>query len=149
MAGTLLLKNKRANFEYEILKTYEAGVILSGPEVKSLRNQSGSFVGSFVKLIGGEAFLINAQITPYAFADNKDYDSKRTRKLLLSKKELADLAETTAQKGKTLVPLAFILKNNKIKLEFGVGRGKKLHDKRADVKKRDLDRELARAKKSY
>lgn len=145
----LLLKNKKATFEYEILSKYEAGVVLSGAEVKSLRNQSGSFAGSFVKLIGGEAFLLNAQITPYQFADNREYDPKRTRKLLLSKKELLDLAEITSQKGKTLVPLAFVLKNNKIKLEFGVGRGKKLHDKRADVKKRDLDRELARAKKNW
>jgi SsrA-binding protein len=149
MTGKLLLKNKRATFEYEILKNYEAGVVLSGPEVKSLRNQSGSFVGSFVKLLSGEAFLLNAQITPYSFADNKDYDPKRTRKLLLSKKELQELEEITSQKGKTLVPLAFILKHNKIKLEFAVARGKKLHDKRADVKKRDLDRELARARKSY
>lgn len=149
MSGLLLLKNKRANFEYEILRTYEAGVLLSGAEVKSLRNKSGSFVGSFVKLLGGEAFLLNAQITPYSFADNKDYDPKRTRKLLLNKSELAALEEITSQKGKTLVPLAFILKGNHIKLEFGVGRGKKAHDKRADIKKRDLDRELARSKKNY
>lgn len=149
MSGALLLKNKKATFEYEILKTYEAGIILSGPEVKSLRNQSGSFTGSFVKLLGGEAFLLNAQITPYKFADNKEYDPKRTRKLLLNKNEILELEEITSQKGKTLVPLAFVLIGNKIKLEFGVGRGKKTHDKRGDVKKRDLEREAARAKKQY
>jgi SsrA-binding protein len=149
MSGMLLLKNKKATFEYEILKKFEAGVVLSGAEVKSLRNKSGSFVGSFVKLLGGEAFLLNAQITPYSFADNKDYDPKRTRKLLLNKHELKELEEITAQKGKTLVPLAFMLAGNKIKLEFAVGRGKKAYDKRADIKKRDLDRELARAKKNY
>lgn len=147
MSELLLLKNKKARFEYEILDTYEAGVILSGPEVKSLRGQRGSFAGSFVKLVGGEAFLLNAQISPYPFADNTDYDPKRTRKLLLSKHELADLAKIVAQKGKTLVPLAFVLKNNKIKLEFGVGKGKKAHDKRAEIKKRDLERELARARR--
>jgi len=83
-----LLLNRRAKFDYEIAKELIAGIVLSGPEVKSLRNKSGSLVGSFVKIMSDEAFLLNAQITPYKFANNKDYDPKRTRKLLLSKKEL-------------------------------------------------------------
>lgn len=142
----LLLKNRRATFDYEILKKYEAGIVLSGAEVKSLRNKSGSLTGSFVKLMSGEAYLINAQITPYEFADNRDYDPKRTRKLLLKKKELQDIEEISNQKGKTLVPLAFILSKNKVKLEFGIGRGLKKHDKRRVLKekaqKRDLEKVL-------
>lgn len=140
----LLLKNKKATFEYEILKKYEAGVMLSGPEVKSLRKGSGSFAGSFVKILSGEAFLINAQITPYTYADNQDYDPKRTRKLLMKKSEIEELLAETAEKGRALVPLAFILSGRHIKLELGLARGKKLHDKRAELKKRDLAREMAR-----
>ena len=91
----LLLKNKKANLEYSIEKTYTAGVVLSGPEVKSLRNKSGSLNGSFIKNIGNELFLINAQISPYKFADNKEYDPKRTRKLLMKKKEIVAKIEST------------------------------------------------------
>ena len=106
----LLLKNRRATYDYEILQKYEAGIVLSGAEVKSLRSGSGSFFGSFVKLLsGGEAYLINAQISPYPQADNRDYDPKRTRKLLLHKKELAELEQLSSLKGKALVPLAFVL----------------------------------------
>jgi len=140
----LLLKNRRATYEYEIFKKYEAGIVLSGPEVKSLRAGSGSFFGSYVKLLSGEAYLINAQITPYKFAENSDYDPKRTRKLLMHKKELAEIEQLSQQKGRALIPLAFVLKNRNIKLEFAVARGKKLHDKRQDLKKKDLARDSAR-----
>ncbi|MBT3249578.1 MAG: SsrA-binding protein SmpB [Candidatus Pacebacteria bacterium] len=140
----LLLKNRRATYDYEIFKRYEAGIVLSGPEVKSLRAGSGSFFGSYVKFLSGEAYLLNAQITPYKFADNEDYDPKRTRKLLMHKKELADIEQLSQQKGRALIPLAFILKNRNIKLEFAVARGKKTHDKRQDLKKKDLARDSAR-----
>jgi len=112
--------------------------------VKSLRAGSGSFFGSYVKLLSGEAYLINAQITPYKFAENSDYDPKRTRKLLMHKKELAEIEQLSQQKGRALIPLAFVLKNRNIKLEFAVARGKKLHDKRQDLKKKDLARDSAR-----
>ena len=95
----VLLKNRRATYEYEIFKKYEAGIVLSGPEVKSLRAKSGSFFGSYIKLLSGEAFLLNAQITPYKFAENEDYDPKRTRKLLLHKKELAEIEQLSQQKA--------------------------------------------------
>jgi SsrA-binding protein len=137
----ILLTNKKAKFEYDIGKTYITGVILSGSEVKSLRQKSGSLKGSFVKAIGGELFLLNAQISPYKFSDNKDYDPKRTRKLLLKKKEIDQLIEADSQQGRTIVPLQFELQHNKIKLKIGIGRGLKLHDKRAKLKKRTLDRE--------
>ena len=112
--------------------------------MKSLRAGSGSFFGSYVKLLSGEAYLINAQITPYKFAENSDYDPKRTRKLLMHKKELAEIEQLSQQKGRALIPLAFVLKNRNIKLEFAVARGKKLHDKRQDLKKKDLARDAAR-----
>lgn len=148
MSGLILVKNRKATFEYEILQKYEAGVVLTGGEVKSLRKGSASFAGSFVQLLSSEAYLLNVQISPYTFADNRDYDPKRTRKLLLHKRELADLQQLTAEKGRTLIPLAFVLKHNQIKLEFGLARGKKLHDKRRELKakaqQRDMERELKR-----
>ncbi len=143
----LLLKNKKATHEYQIEKTYTAGVVLSGPEVKSLKNKSGSLTGSFVKTVGGELFLINAQISPYKFADNTDYDPKRTRKLLLKKREIDDLYEALEQKGRALVPLSFELLGRNIKLVFGIGHGLKLYDKRAKDKKRTIERDIAQQMK--
>ncbi len=140
----VLLVNKKATFEYEILQKFEAGVVLSGAEVKSLRNKSGSLTGSFVKIIGEEAFLLNAQISPYKYADNRDYDPKRTRKLLLKKKEILHLLESSSQKGNALVPLTFVASGRMIKLNFGVGRGKKQFEKRAKLKERDIARDTAR-----
>lgn len=144
----VLLFNKKANFEYEILSKYQAGVVLTGSEVKSLRLKNGSLTGSFVKILSGEAFLLNSQISPYKYADNRDYDPKRTRKLLLKKKELEKLAEESQQKGTTLVPLSFELTHNQIKLNLGLGRGKKQYEKRAKLRERDLKREADRDIKS-
>lgn len=141
-----LLINKKAKYDYQIQKTFQAGVSLSGAEVKSLRNKSGSLAGSYVKVISGEVFLLNAQITPYKFADNTDYDSKRTRKLLLKKKEIVEMIGFTEKKGWSLVPLSFELVRNKIKLNIGLGKGKKEFEKRASLKskaiKRDIDRHI-------
>ncbi len=144
----LLLKNKRAKFDYQIHKTFEAGIVLIGSEVKSLRNKSGSLKGSFVKILGGEAFLINAQITPYKFANNTDYDPKKTRKLLLKKKEIAQLADYSNQKNWAVVPLSILLFGNKIKVRLGVGKGKKQYEKREVIKKRDVKRKIARMMKN-
>lgn len=143
----VLLQNKKATHEYEIEKTYTAGVVLSGPEVKSLRNKSGSLTGSFIKSIGGELVLLNAQISPYKFADNTEYDPKRTRKLLLRKREIVALIAALEQKGRALVPLSFELLGNKIKLRFGLGRGLKAYDKRAKMKERTMKRDIARQMK--
>ena len=143
----LLLKNKKATHEYEIEKTYTAGVVLSGAEVKSLKNKSGSLTGSFVKSVGGELFLLNAQISAYKFADNTNYDPKRTRKLLLKKREIGDLHEALEQKGRALVPLSFELLGRNIKLVFGIGRGLKLYDKRDKAKKRTIERDIQRQMK--
>ncbi len=143
----VLLKNRRATYEYEISKKYEAGIVLTGAEVKSLRGGSGSFFGSYVKLMSGEAYLINAQISPYQYADNRDYDPKKTRKLLLHKKELEEIEQLSQQKGRALIPLAFVLNNRNIKLEFAVARGKKEYDKRRDLKKKAQKRDVAREMK--
>ncbi len=142
----VLLENKKSRQEYEVLSSLYAGIVLTGGEVKSLRNKSGSFTGSYVKIIGNEAFLLNAQITPYKFSANEDYDSKKTRKLLLKKKEILDLADQENIKGYTIIPLTFELLDNKIKLKIGVARGKKQYERRAEMKKkaneRDIQREL-------
>jgi SsrA-binding protein len=138
----VLLSNKKARLEFEILDTYTAGVVLTGGEVKSLRNKSGSFAGSYVKIVGNEAVLLNAQITPYPLADNRDYDPKRTRKLLLKKKEIEDLADKIATKGMSLVPLSFEVLGRHIKLKFGLARGKKQFERRAELKKRDQLRDI-------
>jgi SsrA-binding protein len=141
-----LIVNKKARFDFDIFRTLTAGVILSGPEVKSLRLKHASLTGSYVKVVGEEVLLLNAQINPYSYANNIDYDPKRTRKLLLKKKEVFEMLEVTSQKGWSVLALRFFLEGKRIKLEIGVGKGKKEHEKRAVLKeraiKRDLDKEL-------
>ncbi len=144
----ILVSNKTAKRDYEILKTYTAGIVLSGAEVKSLRLKHASLKGSYIKVIGNELLLINAQINPYCFADNKEYDPKKSRKLLLKKKEIYQLKEVTDKKKVAIVPLSFDLVGNRLKLQLGVGKGKKEFEKRADIKKRDLDRQVEVSLKS-
>lgn len=139
-----LLINKKANYDYEIQKTFQAGIVLSGAEVKSLRNKSGSLAGSYVKVVGDEVFLLGAQITPYKFADNSEYDPKKTRKLLLHKKEIVELIGYTEKKGWTLVPLSFELVKNKVKLNIGLGKGKREYEKRAALKKKAIQKDIDR-----
>ena len=140
-----LLVNKKAHYNYQIKKTFQAGVVLSGAEVKSLRNKSGSLTGSYVKPLSGEIFLLGSQITPYKFSDNTEYDPKRTRKLLLKKKEIVEMIGYTEKKGWSLVPLSFELVKNKIKLNVGLGRGKKEFEKRAVLKDRAIKKDIDRA----
>lgn len=147
MAGTILVSNKQAARDFEISKTLEAGLVLLGSEVKSLRLGQASLKGAHVKVVGSEAFLMNAQITPYSFANNTDYDPKRSRKLLLHKKEILQLLEVTDKKGWAVVPLSIELVGRNIKLSIGVGRGKKQFEKRADLKKKALTRDAERALK--
>jgi len=144
----ILLENKKARQEYEFIETYLAGIVLTGPEVKSLRNKSGSFAGSYVKPLGEELFLLNTQISPYSFADNKDYDPKRTRKLLLKKREVRKLIEATTLKGVALIPLHFEALGRNIKLRFALSKGKKQYEKRAELRERDIERDLQREMKS-
>lgn len=143
----ILAINKRANFDYEILDKYDAGLVLLGHEVKSLRAGNASLGGSYVTFKAGtkglpEAYLINAHISLYKYASTiKDYDPTRSRKLLLKEKEINYLLGKKKEQGLTIVPLRIYTKNSFLKLEFGIGRGKKNYDKREDIKKRDLDRE--------
>lgn len=142
-SGVPIIINKLARREYEILSTFTAGLLLTGPEVKSLRLGQASLRGSHVKIIGTEAFLLNAQITPYRFASQKELEPKRTRKLLLKRRELDRLIGASQEKGRTLVPLAFKT-GRTIKLEIGIGRGKKQHEKREELKRREQKREVER-----
>lgn len=141
----LLVANKKARHDYEFSQTLQAGVVLTGAEVKSLRAKSGSLTGSYVKPINHELFLIGAQITPYRFADNTDYDPKRTRKLLLKHREIEQLTEATSQKGWSIIPLSFELIGRNIKLNLGLGRGKQEFEKREKLKRRSLKREMQQA----
>lgn len=137
-----LVVNKRATFDYTITDTYIAGLVLSGGEVKSLRHKQASLHGAYVQVLADDqVVLLNAQITPYPYADNRDYDPKRTRNLLLRKKEIYQLRAAIAQKGYTLVPLSIFTQGPFLKLEIGVARGKKQYEKREQIKKRDLARE--------
>ena len=142
------LENTKARFDYEVLERYDAGIELFGFEVKSVRNGRGSITGAHIIVRGGEAFIVGMRIDPYQ-PGNTDpaYDPDRTRKLLLTKKEILELEEQDAKKGLTLVPLTLYNKNAKVKLGFAVARGKKKFDKRETIKKRDTDRDLRRLMK--
>lgn len=138
--------NKKASFDYQILDRLEAGVSLSGAEVKSLRSGHAKLDGSFVRIIGTEAYLVNAQIFPYTYARPENYDPKRTRKLLFHRKELISLKSKIDGANLTLIPLSWYTKGPFVKLEVGLARGKKQYEKREkmrqDVQKRELERDF-------
>ena len=139
----VLAENKKAYFNYEILEKFEAGISLIGQEVKSIKTRGVSLTGSYVVLKDNEVFWIGINIPPYQPKNApKDYEPARTRKLLLKKSEIKYLIGKTRQKGLTLVPLMVYTKNGKIKLEFGIAKGKKKADKRELIKKRDVEREI-------
>lgn len=140
-----LVENRKAHFNFEILERYEAGIELSGAEVKSLRAGRASLEGSHVTVRGGEAYLVGATIQPYQ-ANNvpKDYEATKNRRLLLTKGEIAELAAKESQKGLTIVPLSVYSKGRKIKVSLAVVRGKKTHDKRETLKKREHERDAMR-----
>ena len=143
-------ENRKARFNYEILEKYEAGIELLGAEVKSIRNGQMSLEGAFVIIRGGEAFLINASIPPYQVKNSpKDYDPLRNRKLLLTKKEIAELVGSEKNKSLTIVPISVYNKNRKIKVEIALVKGKKKFDKRETLKKRETDREIRREYKGH
>lgn len=145
-----LATNPRAKYDYQILETYEAGLILFGHEVKSVKKGHISLKGSYVVLKNEELFLINAHISPYQPKNTpEDYQPDRTRKLLLHKKEIKELIGKTKQKGLTLVPIRVYAKHSKLKLEFGLVRGKKKEDKRETIKKKEAKRKMDRATKQW
>lgn len=142
---TTLVDNRKARFDYEILEQFEAGIELSGIEVKSIKSGRASLDGAFVTVRGGEAFLMNADIAPYQPSNTPDgYDPKGRRRLLLKKPELARLATEESKRGLTLVPISLYNKGRLIKVQIVIVRGKKKFDKRETLKKRDSQREIAR-----
>lgn len=141
----VLIKNKKATFDYEILERFEAGIELFGYEVKSIKNNRGNIEGGHITIRGGETFLLNANIPPYQPANTPDsYNPERNRRLLLTKKEIGKLAEFEAKKGLTIVPISMYTKGGKIKVEIAVVRGKKKFDKRETIKKKDIQRDIER-----
>ncbi|MEG6593854.1 SsrA-binding protein SmpB [Desulfovibrio sp. 1188_IL3213] len=136
--------NKKARHLYELSEFTEAGVVLTGPEVKSIRAGKVNFVDSYVDFRRGEAWLVSLHIAPYSNAGYAPQEPERARKLLLHQREIAKLAGIVAQKGLTVVPVRLYLKRGKIKVEIAVGRGKKLHDHRESLKRRAEERDLAR-----
>ena len=143
--------NRRARFEYEILDTLEAGLALRGPEVKSLRQGRGNLSGAFAIVKRGEVWLIGCQISHYEQAGRENADPLRERKLLLHKREIAQLQGKVAERGLTLVPLSLYFKDGRVKVELAIARGKKTHDKRETIKRREdqraVDRALSSARK--
>lgn len=141
--------HRKAKFDYEILETYEAGLLLSGIEVKSIRQKKVRLEGAFVVVRGGEPFIVGLQIPAYQPLNApKSYDPERTRKLLLSKKEIAEIDQKTNTERLTAIPLKLYNSGRKIKLEMAVVRGKKKHDKRETLKSRDSKRDIERTLKN-
>jgi len=139
----IITKNKKAYFNYEILEKFEAGISLIGQEVKSIKLGKINLAGSYVVLRSEEVYLIGANVPPYQPKNAaKDYDSKRSRKLLLTKKEIKHLIGKTKQKGLTMIPLIIYTRKGKIKLQFGLAKGKRKIDKREIIKKREVEREI-------
>ena len=135
------IKNKVANFNYFILEEYEAGIVLTGTEIKSIRNGSANLKDSYVVIKNNEAYALNIYIEEYSEGNRFNHDPRRTRKLLLHKNEIKKLEQSRELEGLSIIPLKLYLKNNKAKLLIGLAKGKKLYDKRETIKKRDLERE--------
>ncbi len=139
-----IARNKKAHFNYSIEDTLECGLVLEGTEVKSVREGRISFPDGFAEVIRNEVWLKNVHINEYVYSSIFNHDPERPKKLLLHKDEIKRLTRKVEEKGYTLIPLEFYLKNGKIKVKLGVCRGKKLFDKRADIKDRDIKRDMQR-----
>lgn len=138
--------NKKARFEFFILETFEAGLVLKGTEIKSIRNGQISLQEAYVRTDGKEIWLVGAHVAPYEHASAFQHDPKRDRKLLMHKKEIRKLFDEIRIKGMTIVPMRVYLKGGKAKLEIGLAKGKKQYDKRESIKERDIERETSRIK---
>jgi SsrA-binding protein len=143
-ADKVIATNRKAFHNFTILETYEAGLVLRGTEVKSLREAQVNFKDSYASIDNGEAWLIGCHITPYHHGSDANHDPERKRKLLLHRREIARLLGKVAERGLTLVPLRLYFKEGRAKVELGLARGKKLHDKRAAIRERDERREMAK-----
>ena len=136
--------NRKASFEYFLLEHFEAGLALQGSEIKSIRAGQVSLAEAYVDVDSNNAWLVEAHIAPYEQANRFNHDPKRRRRLLLHKKEILELWDAVRQKGVTIVPTRIYLKEGRAKIEIALAKGKKLHDKRASIAKRDEERELSR-----
>ncbi len=149
MSILIIQENKQARFNYFISETYEAGLVLTGSEVKSLRKKNIQFKDSYIAFKNNEAYLQNAHISEYTASSYNNHIPERLRKLLLNQKELVEILIAIKEKGLTCVPLKIYFKNGYVKLEIGLAKGKKIHDKRESIKKRDVDMEIRQAKSKY
>ncbi len=145
----IISDNRRARHDYHVLESYEAGIVLTGTEVKSLRSGTTSLQESYIIVRNGEMYITGWHIPPYEQGNIHNVDPLRTRKLLMHKKEIERVDAKVRQDGLTLVPLKLYFKNSNVKVEVGLVRGKKLYDKRETIKQRDMDREAAQAKKDF
>lgn len=136
--------NRKARHEYEIMETFDAGLVLTGTEIKSVRAGKVSMSDAFARPERGEMWLVNMHIAPYEEGNRFNVESRRTRKLLLHKREIERITGRINERGLTVVPLAVFLQNGYAKLELGLGRGKKIYDKRQDIAKREQNRDLQR-----
>ncbi|MCF8034622.1 MAG: SsrA-binding protein SmpB [Desulfarculaceae bacterium] len=143
----IIARNKKARFDYELSDRFEAGLVLAGTEVKSLRMGKASLSEAYARIKNGEVWLVGCQIQPYPFAYYDNHDPTRPRKLLLHKREIKRLTGKLAEQGYSLIPVALYFKRGKAKVELALGKGKKRHDKRAAIKRREQEREMARAMK--
>lgn len=140
-----MARNRKARHEYEVLDTLEAGIVLRGPEVKSIREGKVSFQDSFARVENGEVWLYSLHISPYEQANRYNVDPVRPRKLLLHRQEIRKLIGKVEEKGLTLIPLELLFRRGYVKVVLGLARGRKAHDKREKIKQQDLDREARRA----
>jgi SsrA-binding protein len=143
-----LVSNRRALHDYEILETYEAGIILLGTEIKSLRNHGGHLQEGYVRIEGDEVWLVGASIAPYKYGNIQNHEEKRDRKLLMHRREIQKLKEWVQHKGQTLIPLALYLKEGRVKVRVGRARGKKQYDKRAALREKEEKRQADRMRRS-
>jgi SsrA-binding protein len=148
MGEKLICNNKKAYHDYIIEQKFEAGMVLTGTEVKSLRQGKANLNDAFAQVKAEEAFLNNLHISPYEYGNRENHDPDRMRKLLLHKKEIVKLFSNIREQGYTVIPLRLYFKNGLVKVELGLAKGKKLFDKREDLKKKDHQRDMAQALKS-
>ena len=146
-SNPVLARNRAARHEFHIFQKLEAGIELLGTEVKSAREGRVNLKDAYGKIRNGEIFLVNAHISPYTHGNRENHDPLRPRRLLLHRAEIRKLAKAVDTAGMTLVPLAMYLKNGRIKVEIGIAKGKKIHDKREDSRKREAEREMERFKR--
>ena len=144
-----LVSNRKATFNYEILDTFEAGIVLAGTEIKSLRDNGGSLQDAYLKIIAHEIWLVGCHIAPYRYGNIYNHEERRERKLLMHKREINALKVASQEKGLALIPLSFYLIKGRVKVRIAIAKGKKVADKRQTIKERDDNRRISQAMKNF